>query len=193
MFAMFNRAKVPIKIQGKKPEKAVFSRVGKTGTSLFKSNFVFSCLLQENTKLENGDIFVAKTGIQKRESTFLVISVRRADLSVQATVYRCNGVAEIYRSTPVFDEFDQVIDSTLTLISKVAVNHITVNAKMRLLDAGLLPSTTKEFRMPITDIKEMDRIVLDGQNYCVDAIDKTKFDGLLAVQTSNDNRTLGQS
>ena len=65
MFAMFNRFKTPIDIKGKAPEKAVFSRVGKTGSSLFKSNFVFSCLLQENTKLENGDIFTAKTGIQK--------------------------------------------------------------------------------------------------------------------------------
>ena len=190
MFAMFNRFKTPIDIKGKEPEKAVFSRVGKTGSSLFKSNFVFSCLLQENTKLENGDIFTAKTGIQKRESTFLVISVRRADESVQATVYRCNGVAEIYRATPEYDEFDQEVGSTLSLVDKIPVNHTTVNAQMRLLNAGLLPSTTKEFRMPVVDIKEMDRIVLDGQNYCVDAIDKTKFDGLLAVQTSNDNRTL---
>ena len=190
MFAMFNRFKTPISIIGKAPEKAVFSRVGKTGSSNFKSNFVFSCLLQENTQLENGDIFTAKTGIQKRESTFLVISVRRADESVQATVYRCNGTADIYRATPQYDEFDQVVDSTLEKVGSIPVNHTTINAQMRLLNAGLLPSTTKEFRMPKCDIKEMDRIVLDNQNYCVDAIDTTKFDGLLAVQTSNDNRTL---
>ena len=99
-------------------------------------------------------------------------------------------MAEIYRATPEYDEFDQEVGSTLSLVDKIPVNHTTVNAQMRLLNAGLLPSTTKEFRMPVVDIKEMDRIVLDGQNYCVDAIDKTKFDGLLAVQTSNDNRTL---
>ncbi len=190
MFAMFNRFKIPINIYGKEPEKAVFARVGKTSSSNFKSNFVYSVLLSEKTKLENGDIFTAKTGLQKKESTFLVISVRRADESIQATVYRCNGVADIYRATPEYDEFDQVVGNTIKLVDSVAVNHTTVNAQMRLLNAGLLPSTTKEFRMPKCDIKEMDRIILDGEKYCVDAIDKTKFDGLLAVQTSNDNRTL---
>ena len=186
----FMGQKVSIDIQGKGKEKANFSRVGKTGSSNFKSNFVYSCLLQDDTKLENGDIFTAKTGIQRRESVFMVISVRRSDVSVQATVYRCNGEAEVWRATPQYDEFDQEIGSELALVGKIPVNHVTVNAKMRLIDAGLLPSTTKEFRMPITDIQEMDRIILDGQSYCVDAIDKTKFDGLLAVQTSNDNRTL---
>lgn len=190
IFNVFNARKIPITIQGKEPEKAVFDRVGKTGSSNFKSNFVYTCLLQENTKLENGDIFKAKTGIQRTEGTFMVISVRRSDYSVQATVYRCNGEAEIWRATPQYDEFDQEVSSELALVGKIPVNHVTVNAKMRLIDAGLLPSTTKEFRMPATDIQEMDRIILDGQSYCVDAIDKTKFDGLLAVQTSNDNRTL---
>ena len=190
MFAMFNRFKTPIYITGKAPEKAIFSRAGRSGTSNFKSNFVFTCLLQENTKLENGDVFTAKTGIQHREDTFLVISVRRADESVQSTVYRCNGVAEIYRPEEEYDEFDQAVGSTLSLVGTVPVNHVTVNAQMRLLNAGLLPSTTKEFRMSMTDVREMDRIILDGEKFCVDAIDKTKFDGLLAVQTSNDNRTL---
>lgn len=190
MFANFNRFKTPINIKGKDPEKIVMTRVGKTGSSLFKSNFVFSCLLQENTKLQNGDIFTAKAGIQRQENTYLVISVRQSDESIQATVYRCNGVAEIWRATPQYDELDQEIGNTLEMVGTTPVNHTTVNAQMRLLNAGLLPSTTKEFRMPKCDIQEMDRIILDGMSYCVDVIDTTKFDGLLAVQTSNDNRTL---
>lgn len=82
------------------------------------------------------------------------------------------------------------IEGETRAVADVPANHVTVNAQMRALDAGLLPSTTKEFRLPICDIKELDRIVLDGENFCVDAIDRTKFDGLLAVQTSNDNRTI---
>lgn len=188
MLAQFNRLKKPIDIKGKASEKAVFSRVGRSSSSNFKSNFVYTCLLQEDTKLENGDIFSAKVGLQNTPTQFLTISVRKSDESVQATVYRCNGEAKIYRSTPRYDEYDEVVGSELSLIDTVPTNHVTVNATMRLLDAGLLPSTTKEFRLPKCGVREMDRIVLDGQNFCVDAIDTTKFDGLLAVQTSNDNR-----
>lgn len=191
MFAQFNAFKRPITIVNKNPEYAVFARVGKSSSSNFKSNFVYSCLLQENTKLENGDVFTAKTGIGQKENTFLVVSVRRADSSIQATVYRCNGIAHIIRAgETTYDENDMPIEGETRTVADVPANHVTVNAQMRALDAGLLPSTTKEFRLPICDIKELDRIVLDGENFCVDAIDRTKFDGLLAVQTSNDNRTI---
>lgn len=192
MFALFNRFKRTIKCQRGFEEKAIFDRVGRTSSSNFKSNFVYSCLLQENSQLVNGDIFTAKVGYGRgEEGTFLVIAVRKTELSIQATVYRCNGTAIIYRSTsPTYDENDEPIGGGLEKIAEIPTNHVTVNAQMRLLDAGLLPSTTKEFRLPKCDIREMDRIVLDGQNYCVDCIDLTKFDGLLAVQTSNDNRTL---
>lgn len=191
MFAQFNAFKRPITIVNKNPEHAVFARVGKSSSSNFKSNFVYSCLLQENTKLENGDVFTAKTGIGQKENTFLVVSVRRADSSIQATVYRCNGIAHIIRAgETTYDENDMPIEGETRAVADVPTNHVTVNAQMRALDAGLLPSTTKEFRLPICDIKELDRIVLDGENFCVDAIDRTKFDGLLAVQTSNDNRTI---
>ena len=191
MFAQFNAFKRPITIVSKNPEYAVFARVGKSSSSNFKSNFVYSCLLQENTKLENGDVFTAKTGIGQKENTFLVVSVRRADSSIQATVYRCNGIAHIIRAgETTYDENDMPIEGETRAVADVPANHVTVNAQMRALDAGLLPSTTKEFRLPICDIKELDRIVLDGENFCVDAIDRTKFDGLLAVQTSNDNRTI---
>ena len=195
MFALFNRFKRPIIIKrgnDEITEKVVFDRVGKTSSSNFKSNFVYSCLLQENTVLKNGDVFTASVGYGKGDkATFLVISVRKTEFSIQATVYRCNGVAVIYRSgAPIYNDDDEIVGNSLEKVAEIPTNHVTVNAQMRLLDAGLLPSTTKEFRLPVCDIKEMDRIVLDGEKFCVDAIDKTKFDGLYAVQTSNDNRTL---
>lgn len=192
MFSYFNRFKQPIFIVNKPEakEKIVLTRVGKSASSNFKSNFVYSCLLQENTCIENGDVFTAKTKLSIKKHNYLVISVRRADESIQATVYQCNGKAEIWRPIEIFDENDDSLGSELKKVAEVDTNHVTVNANMRLLDAGLLPSTTKEFRMPKCDIRLMDRIVLDGEKFCVDAIDTTKFDGLLAVQTSNDNRTL---
>ena len=192
MFSYFNRFKQPITVVNKPDvqEKVVLTRTGKSASSNFKSNFVYTCLLQEDTSLENGDVFIAKTKLSRELHKYLVVSVRRADESVQATVYQCNGVAEIYRPEEQYDEAGDLVGAALTLIGTVDTNHVTVNANMRLLDAGLLPSTTKEFRTPKCDIKLMDRIILDGQSYCVDAIDTTKFDGLLAVQTSNDNRSL---
>ena len=188
MFSYFNRFKKPIQIRGKDPEKIVLTRVGKSNSSNFKSNFVYTGLLQYNTKLENGDIFECK--LRGKTKNFIVVSVRNADASVQATVYECNGVAEIYRSKKVYDNHGNLKGEALTKIDEIPTNHVTVNATMRLLNAGLLPSTTKEFRLPKCDIKLMDRIVLDGENFCVDAIDTTKFAGMLSVQTSNDNRKL---
>ena len=192
MFNYFNRFKQPIKVLNKPDlnEKAVLTRTGKSASSNFKSNFVYTCLLQENTRLENGDIIRAKTKLSREYHNYLIVSVRRADESVQATAYQCNGDAEIWRPTEVWDSNDDLVGSELTKVAEVPTNHVTVNSNMRLLDAGLLPSTTKEFRMPKCDIRLMDRIVLEGRNYCVDSVDTTKFDGLLAVQTSNDNRSL---
>lgn len=188
MFSYFNGFKKKITIRGKEPEKIVLTRVGKSNSSNFKSNFVYTGLLREDTHIENGDIFECK--IRGKVKNFIVVSVRNADASVQATVYECNGVAEIYRSQEVYDEYDNLKGKSLTKIDEIPTNHVTVNANMRLLNAGLLPSTTKEFRLPKCDIREMDRIVLDGENFCVDAIDTTKFAGLLSVQVSNDNRKL---
>lgn len=135
-------------------------------------------------------MFTCKKGC--KIETYLVISVRKADESTQATVYKCNGIAHIYRTgEKQYDENDNVISEGTVLIADVPTNHMTVNASLRQVQySGYLPSTTKEFRLPKCDVKLMDRIVLDGQNFCVDAIDSTKFDGLLAVQTSNDNRNL---
>ncbi len=188
MFNYFNCFKKKITIRGKEPEKIVLTRVGKSNSSNFKSNFVYTGLLGENTQIENGDIFECK--IRGKVKNFIVVSVRKADASIQATVYECNGVAEIYRFQKVYDEYDNLQGESLTMIDEIPTNHVTVNATMRLLNAGLLPSTTKEFRLPNCDIQEMDRIVLDGECYCVDAIDTTKFAGMLSVQVSNDNRKL---
>ena len=186
MFALFNRFKKQITVHGKDSEWIVLTRTGKSSSSNFKSNFVYTGLLQDDSKLENGDVFI--TTIRNIPKTFMVVSVRIADASIQATVYECNGVAHIYRPTEAYDENDELTGTGLKYIGYMDTNHVTVNAQMRLLDAGLLPSTTKEFRMPKCDIKELDQIQLDGQKFCVDSIDLTKFNGLLAVQTSNDNR-----
>lgn len=195
----FRRFQEVANIVGKGQEKVVMTRQTKSGASNFKQNFVYTCLCQENTKLENGDVFTTKInclGRRYKEETFLVISVRPSDYSIQATVYRCNGIVEIWRPEEEYNEYDEVVSHKLTKITEVPTNHMTINAHMRLLDPGLLPSATKEFRIPKCDIKEMDLLVLrdsfEGESFnskfCVDAIDRTKFDGLLAIQTSNDNR-----
>ena len=189
MFALFNRFKQPIDIVGKDPEKIVLTRVGKSNASNFKSNFVFTGLLQENTKLQNGDLFSCTVKGTKKD--FIVVALRPSAESVQATVYMCNGTISVTRKgEEKYNEDGDLIGTELVHVLDTPCNHVTVNANMRMMDAGLLPSTTKEFRVPICDINLLDRITLDGKNYCVDAIDTTKFAGLLAVQTSDDNRNL---
>lgn len=186
MFLMFNRFKKTIHIRGKPDERAVFTRQGRSITSNFKNNFVSTILLQENTRLENGDLFEVK--LDDGWTKFLVVSVRRGDLSVQGVVYRCNGEAEILRPVERYDENDNLCGTDILFVAKVPVNHMIINDYMRMTDPGLLPSVTKEFRMQKCDVRLLDRLVVDGDKFVVDAIDNTKFDGLLAVQTSVDNR-----
>lgn len=200
MNQFFNAYRVPVRFDDKSlgSEKMAFTRQGRSGTSNFKSNFVWTALCDRNTCLKNGMLFVAKPRGCPSDLRFMAVSVRPSAYSTQATVYQCNGIAHVYRHVEEYDDYDNLKSSEVRHIADVDTNHVTVNASMRTLDAGLLPSTTKEFRLPICDIQLMDRIVLEVNgsiegNFCVDAIDKTKFDGLLAVQTSFDNRAFGEA
>ena len=183
---MFNRFKKPIHVVGKGDEKVVLTRQNRSGVSNFRSTFVYTALLQENTRLENGDLF--EMMLYDEPAFFLVVSVRKTDESVQATIYLCNGIAYVCRPKEIYDENDNLVNTELRRVGCMHVNHVTVNDFMRLREGGLLPTTTKEFRMQKCDVQLLDRIVIDGDKFVVDAIDKTKFDGLLAVQTSIDNR-----
>ncbi len=202
MIGYFSKYKETLVIEGKGEEKAVLTRSSRSASSNFKGNFVYNALLESQTQLENGDLCQCKLNVKKRdvkEKTFLVVSVRHADYSSQAVLYECNGIATIYRPNEIYNDNDEVTSYDMEKITEVPVNHMTINDHLRLLQAGLLPSETKEFRMQKCDIKEMDRIVVRDMNgeydesvFVVDAIDRTKFDGLLAVQTSIDNRPLGE-
>lgn len=183
---MFNRFKKRARIRGKPDEMIVMTRQGRSVVSNFKNNFVFTALLQENTRIRNGDLIeITADGYPVY---YLVVSVRKGDLSMQATLYRCNGHALILRPREVFDRHDNLVETKLDRVACVYVNHMIINDFMRLIEGGALPTSTKEFRMQKCDVKLLDRIVLDGEKFVVDAIDNTKFDGLLAVQTSVDNR-----
>ena len=188
MFANFNRFRKDIRIKNKHTEKAVLTRGARSNATNFKSNFVFTALLEEHTHLENGDVFTAD--VNGDQKVFLTISVRHADTSIQAICYACNGYIDIFRPTKIYDRFDNLTDTKLKYIESVPTNHMTISGYMRMLDSGLLPSTTKEFRVPVCNIQLLDRIVIDGEFYCVDSIDRTKFDNLLAIQASIDNRNL---
>ena len=202
MIGYFKQYAETLVIDGKGEEKAVLTRSSRSASSNFKGNFVYNALLENQTQLQNGDICKCKLNVNRRgvkEKTFLVVSVRHADYSSQAVLYECNGIATIYRPHEVYNDNDEVSSYTVEKITELPVNHMTINDHMRLLNAGLLPSETKEFRMQKCGIKEMDRIMVRDMNgeydesiFVVDAIDKTKFDGLLAVQTSIDNRPLGE-
>lgn len=188
MFANFNRFRKQIRILNKRSELAVLTRGARSNATNFKNNFVFSALLEECTLLENGDVFFADVnGVEK---VFLTVAVSRADNSTQAICYACNGYIDIFRPIKIYDRFDNLSETKLKYIESVPTNHMTISGYMRMLDSGLLPSTTKEFRVPVCNIQLLDRIVFDGDFFCVDSVDRSKFDNLLAIQVSADNRNL---
>ena len=188
MFNRFNRYQKQIALKDGSIEKAVFTRVGRSNSSNFRTNFVYTLLLKLGTAVSNGDL--VKCEIYGKKRTFIIVSIRHTDSSVQATAYECNCNIEVYRSETKYDDYDNEIGHSVECVLTTEANYVTVNSSMRMMDAGLLPSSTIEFRNPICDIRELDSIVLDGENYCVDAIDKTKFFGMLAIQVSYDERSL---
>ena len=187
MFSMFNRFKKTVWIKDKREEKAVLARQSRTTGSNFKNNFVYTALLQENTRMENGDL--CEIQLYDKPAFFLVVSVRKTDDAIQATLYQCNGLAFIYRPIEIHDEQDNLVKTELKRVACVHTNHMIINDYLRQLVPGVLPVITKEFRMQKCDVQLLDRIIIDGEKYVVDAIDNTKFDGLIAVQTSIDNRS----
>ena len=186
MFAKFNRYKKPIYIKDKPPEQVVLIRQSRSQSSNFKNNFVYSALLQEDTQLQNGDLF--EMDLYGNATFFLVVAVRKTKDSIQATIYQCNGLAMIYRPVEVHDDYDNLVSKEWKRVACVHTNHMIINDYLRQLVPGVLPAVTKEFRMQKCDVQLLDRIIIDGEKFVVDAIDNTKFDGLLAVQTSVDNR-----
>lgn len=183
MFSYFNMSKQPIKIQGKKGEYIVLTRQNNSSSSNFKFNYVFKGLLQEDSALENGDVFTDSHGVKH-----MVVACRRTLVCYQCTVYRQN--ADIMIQRLVKEYAGNVVKGTRVVdIGKMPTLHTTINGTMRLLDSGLLPTTTKQFIVPKCDIRLLDRILLDGVRYQVDMIDETKFAGVYAVQVSIDKRS----
>ena len=62
----------------------------------------------------------------------------------------------------------------------------TVNAAMKLFDSGLLDKTVYTFVIPVNSIKLGDRI----NEYQVDSIDTTSYEGFMYVQVSTDKRVI---
>ena len=64
-----------------------------------------------------------------------------------------------------------------------------VSAYMHVFDFGLLPDTTRRFIVPAdTDIKLLDRIILNGDRMQVNNINHSEFAPFLYVQCKDDTR-----
>lgn len=177
--------KVICKINGKPDEKIVFKRRGKTNTR-FNDNYIFECVLQDNTSLTNGDIIIDDTGV-----CYFVIARRDGYLSKIAQMQKTNSSVIICK---LVDKFVGTVNKGKTeqlLYSNVPVFYEDISGNMRLYDSGLLPTTTKRILMHNSNVVSLDyRIKLNGSNYKINDINTSKYPGLLYIQVEIDNRVV---
>lgn len=183
MINFFNNQVRNVMVQGKGVERMVFTRTGKT-ISIHKLNTQVMVLLQENSKVTEGDIVVDGT------AEYLVSALIPAFVSTQAKLFRVNAQIEIMRIVKSFT-LDGVQKGLAELhYTNMPTFQETVTAAMRQYDAGLLPSTVKKFIIPICDMQLGDRIKLDNDVYQVDVVDNSTYQGLLGIQCSIDKRVI---
>lgn len=176
-------------VKGKDSEKIVFKRASKSYGS-YLENFMFSALLDDETKLVNGDI----VNRPKDGKTYYMVARRKGSFSEIGKLVQCNCNITITRHGKKYDgnEFVGYEDQVIEVVDS---SYKEVSGKMKLYDAGLLPKTTITFIVPIGDIQLKDRVIFTDQfekdkeqatRYVIDRIDLTTNDGFYTLQCSID-------
>lgn len=163
-------------VLGKSSETFVFKRAGR-GTSRTDENNRYSLLLQDGTQVTTGDIV-----IRSDTSVHFVVSRRDNVMSSIGQTLRANTKVSLWAVTG-----NATVGYKKTQVATdVNAHQRTVNAAMKLFDSGLLDKTVYTFVIPVSSIKLGDRI----NEYQVDSIDTTSYEGFMYVQVSTDKRVI---
>ena len=179
MQEFFGSRAVECTVAGKDNEKIVFKRVSKS-YGAYLENYVYSGLLQDDTKLVNGDV------VENDGKTFFLVARRSSFFSEIGKLIRCNAVCSLIRKVKQYSGHDFIgykDEST----EGVKCNYRSISGKMSLYDPGLLPTTTLKLIIPKLTVQLHDRVKLNEKVYCIDYIDDVTNDGVLTLQCSPDN------
>lgn len=112
-----------------------------------------------------------------------------------AQMLKINATVNVLRLTETYDDYGNVTGSvwldttTGSELTPIKAFAEFINASMRQADPGLLASTVIRLYVQATAVIELlDRVMLGGKSYQVDAIELISSPGLAIVQLSQDNR-----
>ena len=170
-------------IEGKQSELALVLRKGKTlDPAVINSQKKILLFLDSN--LRCGDIFTRGNGTK-----YFVVSRQQSDGAVDCQAMMVNSYIKIQRLEKLYEDYDFVGLKANTISENTPCYFKDVSASMRYYDAGLLKDTTKIILVKATvDIKELDRVILNGNSYQVDNIDTGKYLNMNYIQLSEDTR-----
>jgi hypothetical protein len=158
-------------------EQWSFSRVGRT-KEVDAINSKFQALVPKNTNASFGMPVTSKSEI------YFVTTVESTFVNTVCQLRKTNCTVDIYK---VSGSTASGFTKSLLFTGEPSFQR-TVSDNMRLYDAGLLSTTVKKFILPVLNITLTNRIVFNGINYSINAIDNSKYENLLEVQVEPDKR-----
>ena len=183
--AMFARYRKVFYCDGKQPHYILFTRIGR-GTKRFLVNNVQWGLMDSYSDFDCGDII---TNEDKSEKYFLVSKINSLQ-GDKGEFYKTNCKVNIVRLQDEYDSaYNPIGKSEVIVHADLECVYEDVSSYMHVFDFGLLPDTTRRFIVPAdTDIKLLDRIILNGDRMQVNNINHSEFAPFLYVQCKDDTR-----
>lgn len=189
MFKDFSHRHTACTINGTS-EKVVLSRETKATTVMGKE-YVYNALFAPSSIIALGDIVEA-------DASYMVLTMREmVERDKYCSLLKTNAAIEVQRYGQAFDVNDNPVGAPdfMTWQENISCFVQFVTADLRQQEAGLLPTTkylvilqtSVEVRRP-QGLASPDRLIIDGQPYQVDVVDRLKYPNLLNVQVSEDMR-----
>lgn len=144
-------------------------------------------LIPLEVNLQSGELF------EIDGKRYLVQSVVFDPASRETACYvvKTNCVLQHQRQVRTVDKTTKIASVSWDTINENIDSYgEIVTVEMRHRDPGILQATRYIFQLPkALDVRQLDRIVFNGDNYRVDAINDVGMEGIVRIQVSEDNRT----
>ena len=174
-------------------ENLVYTRKGKTRIEV-DTNYKRSCLFQDNTAINIGDILTEVSSSDK----YFVLAQYKSTESNSGELVKVNTSIELSSLVKKYVGSSSSGYAKYIKSSNTPSYLYIVNAQSKYSDPGLLPTTTCKFifksnlgddATPIT-VEKTDRIEFNGVAYQIDAADFIKYPNMCEVQCSLDTRQI---
>ncbi len=163
----------------------LFKRSSKSVSNPGTRDAMWEGLVLTTSSLVGGEVM--NVGVDR----YLVMSVTSDVASGELAWYgaKSNTTLEQQRYVESLDANNNIVQSWSPLAVSVAAYGQIVTAELRQFDPGLLDSSKYVFWVPSSlGVQELDRLVMGGSNYQVDAVDDVMLDGVDRLQCGTDVR-----